>query len=91
MRFIGPSQECAYLYANHSVFYEQNISAETSKAYKIKVNRVDGSLFVGWVPKSKMLILTIHNHTNPDEPVSRFFIPKFFTRCTRYTTTKQLS
>lgn len=80
MRFIGPSQENEYLYANHQVFYENNVVGESKRAFKIRVDRTDGSLFVGWVPKSKMLVLTIHNPKDIDEPISRFFIPKFFTR-----------
>jgi hypothetical protein len=80
MRFIGQSEETDQLHATHQVFWESNIIGETLKAFQISVQHWDGSRFIGWVPKSKTLGLTMQDHNNPDEPKTKFFIPKFFIR-----------
>lgn len=80
MKFIGQSQETDALHATHSIFFEQNIENQTPKAWKIRVRRFDGSIFFGWVPKSRTLALTFQDHKNPKEPKTKFFIPKYFTR-----------
>ena len=80
MRFIGQSEETDLLHANYSAFYEHHVEGETEKALKVRVRRFDGTLFFGWVPKSRTLALTLQDHNNPEEPKTKFFIPKFFTR-----------
>ena len=80
MRFIGQSEETDQLHLNYHVFWEGNIIDETLKAFFIVVKRADGSTFRGWVPKSRTLGLSMQDHNNPDEPKTKFFIPKFFTR-----------
>jgi hypothetical protein len=80
MKFINASQETEELHKTHAIFWENNIIDETPKALHIVYIRWDGTRFTGWVPKSRTLALSMQDHKNPNEPRTKFFIPKFFTR-----------